>query len=240
MNGSESPVRRIITLVTAAFVAVSGIGVLAGPAGAQTETGDVAAFSAARLEGNDAQGKAENLAIMNRALAAAPASVLPQITALRDAYQKKGDKLFNGAKGLRLIAALDSWVYDNCPGTQVAATAIDYGYEGVPATLAAGPTNFKMTNAAPKEDHMMAIAKLTPAAEGEDVSKILNLPEKKQNKYIEQTGGAFLFAQAGEVAYSPANLEPGTYVYACFLPVGGKRNGAPHFTQGMYGSFDVS
>ena len=44
---------------------------------------------------------------------------------------------------------------------------------------------------------MMAIAKLTPAAEGEDVSKILNLPEKKQNKYIEQTGGAFLFAAGG-------------------------------------------
>ena len=55
--------------------------------------------SAARLEGNGAQGKAENLATMNRALAVAPAAVLPQITALRDTYQKKGDKLFNSAEG---------------------------------------------------------------------------------------------------------------------------------------------
>jgi hypothetical protein len=44
----------------------------------------------------------------------------------------------------------------------------DYAYQGVPATLS-GPTNFKMTNAAPKEMHMMAIAKPTAAGEAQDV-----------------------------------------------------------------------
>ena len=230
--------RRIVLFLTAASLTVGLYAAFASPSGAQT--GDANAFCAARLEGNDAHGKAANLAIMNKALAAAPASVLPQITALRDAYQKKGDKLFNAPVGIQLITAVDSWVYDNCPGTKVAVTAIDYEYQGVPATLKAGPTNFKMTNAAPKESHMMAITKLTPAAQGQDLTKLLALPEKKQGKYFDDSSQAFMEARPGQVAYTPIDLQPGTYAYACFFPVGGKNSGAPHFTKGMYGTFTVS
>ncbi len=62
--------RRILSLLVAAGLAVSVLA-LAGPAGAQT--GDLAAaFCAARLEGNNAEGKAANLAVMNKVLAAAP------------------------------------------------------------------------------------------------------------------------------------------------------------------------
>jgi len=213
-------------------------GIFAGPSVAQT--GDIAAFCSARLEGSVAEGKAANLATMNKAIGVAPAAVSAEITALRDAFRKKGDKLFETKAGNRLIVAVDSWVYDNCPGTKVPLTAIDYAYQGVPATLAAGPTTFKMTNAAPKEDHMMAIAKLTPAAQGRDLEKLLQLPDKKANKYFEEVGGGFLYASAGETSYAPVTLEPGTYAYACFLPMRGKSNGAPHFTEGMYGTFTVS
>jgi len=224
--------------LTTASLAVGLFGTFASPLGAQT--GDVAAFCAARLEGNDAQGKAANLATMNKAMGVAPASVSPQITALRDAFQKKGNKLFQTRSGNQLIIAVDSWVYDNCPGTKVPVTAIDYEFQGVPATLKAGPTTFKMTNAAPKEDHMLAIAKLTSAAQGQDLEKLLQLPDKKASKYFEELGGGFLYASAGEASFAPVNLERGTYAYACFLPMGGKKNGAPHFTQGMYGTFTVS
>jgi hypothetical protein len=140
---------------------------------------------------------------------------------------------------IALLGAIDSWIYDNCPGTQVPVTAIDYEYQGMPATLKAGVNKFKFTNTAPKEDHMIAIAKLTPAAQGKDVQEILALPEKKQAKYVDQADGAFAYATAGQTGYSPAALTPGTYMYACFLPVGGKKNGAPHFTEGMYGTFTV-
>jgi hypothetical protein len=139
-----------------------------------------------------------------------------------------------------LLMPLDGWVYDNCPGTSVPVTAIDYKYQGVPASLKAGVTKFKLTNAAPKEDHMMAIIKLTPAAQGQDLSKLLALSEKKQAKYFDESSSAFMEARAGQVAYTPIDLQPGTYAYACFLPVGGTKHGAPHFTEGMYGSFTVS
>lgn len=230
--------RRVLPMVIGAALAAGLVGVAPAPAGAQT--GDVAAACAARLEGNDAEGKAANLATMNKLLAAAPASLVQPMTALRDAFQKKGEKLFNRPDGLALLVPVDAWIYDNCPGTQVPVTAIDYEYQGMPATLKPGFTKFKLTNAAPKEDHMMAVVKLTPAAQGKDVKEILALPEKKQNKYFDESGGAFMFAPAGQVGYSPASLTPGTYMYACFLPVGGKKNGAPHFTEGMYGTFTVS
>ena len=232
--------RRIVMLVTAAFLAVSGIGVLGGSAGAQTGTGDLAAFCAARIEANGVQGKAANLALMDKMVTLAPAAAAQPITSIRDAYKKKGDKLFNGAAGLALLGSLDGWVYDNCPGTSVPVTAIDYEYQGVPASLKAGVTKFKLTNASPKEEHMMAIIKLTPAAQGQDVSKLLALPQKAQAKYFDDSSEAFMEAPAGQVAYTPIDLQPGTYAYVCFLPVGGKHNGAPHFTKGMYGTFTVS
>ena len=47
------------------------------------------------------------------------------------------------------------------------------------------PNSRLVTNAAPKEDHMLAITKLTPAAEGKDVNELLTLPEKKQAKYFD-------------------------------------------------------
>jgi hypothetical protein len=35
------------------------------------------------------------------------------------------------------------------------------------------------------------------------------------------------------------DLKPGKYVYACFIPVGGKKRGQPHAMEGMYGTFTV-
>lgn len=43
----------------------------------------------------------------------------------------------------------------------------------------------------------------------------------------------------GETKAGIMNLTPGSYVVACFIPVGSKESGAPHFTKGMYGEFTV-
>src|SRR5262245_32686754 len=212
-------------------------GALAGAAGpAVAQTGDAAAFCAARLDGNDAQGKKANLAVMNRAVTAAPAAVAPAITQLRDAYKKKADKLFNSPAGLQLLNQVDAWVYDNC-GVKVPVIASDYQFTGIPATLSAGVTTFKMTNSAAQEDHMIAIVKLKPAAQGQDITKLLSLPEKEQGKYFEQAGGTYAQASAGQVGYAPIRLTSGSYGYACFFPMEGKKKGEPHFMLGMDGTF---
>lgn len=229
--------RRILSLIVAGGLAASMFA-LAAPAGAQT--GDVAAACADRVEGNTAEGKKANLVLMNRIVDNAPASLLPQITALRDAYAKKGDKLFNSEAGLELLTAVDSWMYENCGGTKLPVSAFDYGFQGVPATLPAGDAVIQFTNTAPKEPHEMALFKLTEAGAALDPQKLLSMPEKKVGKYVDFSTGVFAFAPPGAVGYGVGSLTPGEYVYACFIPVGGKAKGKPHFMEGMFGTLTVS
>jgi hypothetical protein len=228
---------RLFRLAFAAslVLALLGVGV---PASAQTP--NLAAFCAARVQIEDAQNKKATVALLDTMVPVAPTAVSAQMTELRDLYKKKGDKIFETEKGSALVTTLDGFVFDNCPGRAVAFTAIDYEYQGIPATLPAGLTKFKMTNAAPKEEHEIGIVKVKPAGLGMDPKAILSAKEKKQAKLVDFDSGTGAFAPPGNVAYGVAQLDPGTYVYACFIPVGGKKNGAPHFTEGMYGTFTVT
>lgn len=230
--------RRIVLIVTTACLAVGGLASLAVPAGAQT--GDLAAMCQARIDSNQAETKAENLATMERALAAAPADALPLITAVRDGFKKKGEKYFETKAGAQASAQLDEYFYDNCPGNEVPVTAIDYEFQDVPATLAAGTTKIQLTNDAPKEMHEMALFKLNAAGAAMEPEALLALPQKKAEKLVDFSSSVFAFAPPGQAGYGFANLTPGDYIYACFIPVGSKGKGKPHFTQGMYGTLTVS
>jgi hypothetical protein len=226
-------------VVASALMAGTVVG-FAGVGHAQTGTGDLAAFCADRLEAASAETKAENVAIITKMVAVAPSAVSQPITDLLALVKKDGNKAFESKQGGALLAQVEPYIYDNCPGNKVPVTAIDYEYQGVPATLPAGVAKFKMTNAAPKEDHMMGIFKLTPEGAAMGFDKIVALPQKKAGKYLDQSSQAFIEAHPGQSAYTPINLTPGTYGYACFFPEGGKKNGTPHFKLGMEGTFTVS
>ena len=225
--------------VASALAAATVVG-LAGAGQAQTGSGDLAAFCQGRVDANAAESKADNIAVIGKMVAAAPPAVSSQTSQLLDLVKAKGTKAFESPQGAALLGQLEPYIYDNCPGKQVPVTAIDYQYQGVPATLPAGVAKFKMTNAAPKEDHMMAIIKLTPEGAALGADKVFAMSQKKAAKYMDQSSQAFMEAKPGESGYSPINLTPGTYAYACFFPEGGKKNGKPHFLLGMSGSFTVS
>ena len=229
--------RRIVVIIGFAVALSASVG-LAGSAAAQT--GDAAGFCAARLEANGAEGKAANLAVMAKLVNAAPASVAQPMTALRDAYKKKGDKVFETDSGLALLSQLDAWVYDNCPGTQVPVTATDYQFSGVPASLPAGVAKFKLTNSAPKENHEMVLFKLNDKGVATDPEKIIAMSQGKAQKLIDHSTQAFMFAAPGTSGYSPIELTPGKYLYACFVAQAGKKHGEMHAKLGMYGTFAVS
>jgi hypothetical protein len=226
--------------IAGALIAVLS-GVFTASAGAQTGTpsGNLAEFCAARvaLEPSFSQGKAATLAVLDRIVANAPAVIVEPVTEIRDRYEKKGEKAFEQL--LEQITAADAFTYTNCPGAKVNVIAIDYEFQGVPATLKPGVTHFKLTNTAPKEDHEMGIGKLLPVNESRDVAKILALPERKADKLFDPNVGGGMYAPAGESGYTVLDLKPGRYVYACFIPVGGKEHGKPHALKGMYGSFTV-
>lgn len=232
--------RRFVPLLFVSGLVASAVAGLGGTAVAQTGTPDLAAFCAARIEANAAETKAENIAVLTKMVAAAPAEVSTPMADLLALVKKKGDSAFESKAGQALLAPLEAYIYDNCPGNQLPVSASDYAYLDMPATLPAGVTKIKMTNVAPKEDHMMAMVKLTAAGEAMELDKILALPEKKQGKYFDFSSAAFMEAKAGASGYAPIELSPGKYAYMCFFPQGGKKNGTPHFMLGMQGTLTVS
>jgi hypothetical protein len=232
--------RRFTQLLVACALAAGSVVAFAGVGHAQTGVGDLAAFCAGRIEANTAESKADNVEVLTKMVAAAPAAVSSPMNDLLALVKKKGDKAFESPQGTTLLGQIEPYIYDNCPGNKVPVTAIDYQYQGVPATLPAGVAKFKMTNAAPKEDHMMAIFKLTPEGAALGVDKVMALPQKKAGKYMDSSSQAFMEAKPGDTGYAPINLTPGTYAYACFFPQNGKKNGTLHFKLGMEGSFTVS
>jgi len=232
--------RRIFQLLVVSALAAVTLVTLAGTGRAQTGAGDLAAFCDGRIEANAADTKADNVTVLTKMAAAAPAAMSTQMNDLLALVKKQGDKAFESKTGRALLAQIEPFVYDNCPGRQLPVTAIDYEYQGIPATLPAGVTKFKLTNAAPKEGHMIAIVKVQPGNESTPIDKILALPNKKQNQVLDFSDAGFAEAEPGDSGYFPMNLTSGKYIYACFFPEGGKKNGAPHYKLGMEGSFTVS
>jgi uncharacterized cupredoxin-like copper-binding protein len=113
----------------------------------------------------------------------------------------------------------------------VAVTSIEYEFQGVPATLEAGETNFTMENKG-DEPHEFALALVKSDA---SIEELINLPEKDLPENIEQLGRAF--AKPGASGEMVAELEPGRYAYVCFEP---SPEGAPHAFLGMAGEFTVA
>ncbi|HEY7068734.1 MAG TPA: hypothetical protein VH479_01415 [Acidimicrobiales bacterium] len=160
-----------------------------------------------------------------------------------DAVATSGD--FSAFDAPEFVAA-QAEVYPALAGTcsyqSVTATAIDYGYQGVPATLEAGPTVFVIDNqSAAGEAHEIGVARIADGVT-ETAEQILALPEEEAGTRLEFANGAF--APAGGTSGVTMDLTPGHYIYACFIPTGSigdqEGTGAPHFTAGMWGEFTVS
>jgi hypothetical protein len=232
--------RRFFVLGVVALVAgLLGPSVFPPFASAQaTGTGDTGKFCASRLAFDQTQRKADAVAVLNDLVASAPAAVAAPVTEIRDAFKKQGFRALD--KVGDQIAEADGWIYTNCPGNAVAVTAADYTFSGLPAMLPAGFTKVKFVNSAPKEFHEIGIAPMTEAGVAMDVEDLLATPERKQAKLIDFSRTTGAYAEPGGVGYTITNLQPGKYVYVCYVPVGGKKPGAPHYTKGMYGTFTVS
>jgi hypothetical protein len=169
----------------------------------------------------------------------APADLADEAEELNDAVQplNEGDAgPFNEDATYEKYTAFVSKVIPVCDFDDVAVTAVDYAFEEVPASIEVGTVAFTLTNESEAEEHEMVLFR---RADGEDRSfeELLNLGE-------EESEDALIFASAasaspGASGSTLADLEAGDYAMACFIPVGGAEDGAPHFTQGMLQEFVV-
>jgi hypothetical protein len=152
------------------------------------------------------------------------------------------------------------------PGVQaaggvVAVHAVDYAYQGVPATLPAGETRFSFTNDSKGESHEMSLFRINDG-ESESFDQILAEDEAQRNQDQGQQGGQqggqnppadkappapkmTYFGGSGAGAGAAAkmdligNLPAGRYGMVCFLPVANDQSGTPHYKKGMKAEFTV-
>lgn len=138
------------------------------------------------------------------------------------------------------LANADGYYYDNCEADEkLEVNAVDYAFTGLPDELDAGTVFIAMKNATEHDEpHEIGIAKKRDGVT-ETWDEILAMSEEEADTKVEFFGGTF--AEPGQVGHAfLVDLEPGDYVAACFIPVGGEEDGPPHFTEGMKHEFTVS
>jgi hypothetical protein len=175
-----------------------------------------------------------------------PADIAEQVNTMTDAVERvttTGDfTAFETPEFLAASEAVYSSLDDACDANVVDVSAVDYGYEGVPATLPAGTTSFVMVNdSAAGEAHEFSLVKLSDDTDL-TLEDLLELPEAEAEQHIERFAGG-VFAPAGAAAGTATELTPGRWAYVCFIPVGtvdgAEGTGPPHFVEGMAGEFTV-
>jgi hypothetical protein len=183
----------------------------------------------------------------------APAEIAEEVDFVRTAIDDAagGDRRdYDAPERGAATTEILSWVHDNCGYTQVEVTYRDFSYEGIPATLPAGPVSFRGIQAG-KEPHIMQIYRIRDGVPGtpEEVLARVSLepiPTFALARAAQLVGiGAFTNFD-GDPAYLPLDLTPGSYLVICPIPTGIDRNGVapdrtkPHFQNGMVAGFTVA
>jgi uncharacterized cupredoxin-like copper-binding protein len=133
----------------------------------------------------------------------------------------------------------------------ITVTAVDFGYEGVPAEVPSG-TTLGLTNTGQEVHEMVVVRKLPTTTQS--FEELLALPQDQALGLVQDIG--FAFAEPGNTAADVVTTgEPGDYLMVCFIPAGTTSlpsmdptasappslgTGAPHFTLGMTKEFTVT
>ena len=140
--------------------------------------------------------------------------------------------------------------HSSAKASTVNVKAVDFGFEGLPASVKAG-TTLKLTNESTREAHELVAVKL-PDNERRSVAELLKLPEEQLMGLFTGPPALVLLAPPGGgeqiVAEGDGTLrEPGRYLVLCNVPTGADARafmnstgpgqvtgGAPHHVHGMY------
>jgi hypothetical protein len=141
-------------------------------------------------------------------------------------------------------AAVGRYAAENCADDQLQVTALDYEYEGIPQTLAAGTYGWLLDNEG-QEWHEIVLMKKNEGVEEtwEDLLALGEQDEEAAMAMVEMKGVAF--AGPGQRSGVVTDLEPGEYAAVCFIPVGTtgldvEGTGPPHVAEGMIHTFTVT
>lgn len=208
---------------------------------------DLVEFNAAAMQSDlSPESTAEEIAATSAVIgprweavrASAPAELLDELPALSASVEalEDGDaEPFNADETFEQYALLISKSLEVCDFETVSVEAGDYWFEGIPDDMSAGTVAVRFTNSADSEMHEFVVfRKNDPTQSALD---ILDMMEEDDEAV---TFIGFAFAPAGETSAALMEFEAGSYFAACFMPIGGDEEGAPHFTAGQITEFSVS
>lgn len=249
--------RRILSL-TAVPVVVGGLAILGAPASSAADlsrTGpfckaavtavatptpdtpeDTSKYTAADKAANKAYAKFL-LGAIDTMLKDAPTEVRADLQAQRKVAVGVGASGVPGEDvrpGLGTGAKLLSVVAKNCASTNLALTASDFKFAGIPATVKSGLTAITLKNASKAETHHLVMFRKANGVT-ESAKALLEAEDDKKAVFA----GFVDDVKPGKTGAGLVNLTPGNYILSCFLPTGGKETGMPHFKSGMFMEFVV-
>ena len=147
---------------------------------------------------------------------------------------------------------------DQLEPTTVEVRAVDYGFEGLPETVAAGST-FTMVNESSVELHELVAIKL-PDGEDRTADELVKLPPDELAAFFPMVETVVIAPPEADgfvVEGTGALSEPGRYLIICAIPTGANPDeymaavaeaeggppqvagGPPHLAMGMYGEVTV-
>ena len=118
---------------------------------------------------------------------------------------------------------------------ELAIEAADYKF-GAPSSIAAGPTRIVVNNVG-KEDHQAQVAKINDDKTFEDLTAALGAQDIPAALGMLDLVGGPTGAAPGATVATSANLEPGQYVFMCFVE---SPDGVPHLAKGMISRLEVT
>jgi hypothetical protein len=126
-------------------------------------------------------------------------------------------------------AAVDTSAATAAQPNEVTITATEYTFDA-PAEVPAGWTRFRLVDSG-KEAHHASLFRLTEGKTFNDAMNVLKAmkPGDPPPSWVIPAGGPNA-VDPGGTGNATVNLEPGNYMWLCFLP---DPKGAPHFSLGM-------
>jgi hypothetical protein len=195
--------------------------------------------SFASLEGPPTDEHLETIApLVERWAAAAPPAIAEEAAAMAAAYGEGIDAAIAAFEDIGdTIAEHD---IEACDVQPVAVEAADFTFDGEFPTEA-GRVSFQLTNTG-QEPHVLVIGRLRDDAAGTAEEVFAGITDEAAfEAAFEDVTSAF--AAPGEEGTGTAELDPGSYIAFCPIPVGSAADaegeGPPHFTQGMVAGFEV-
>lgn len=162
-------------------------------------------------------------------------SVDKLVAGLEDAIEEGNPEFFMDPEFVAADQVVDDFLKDKCDVEEIAATAADFEFEGLPTSSPEGLTALTLTNEG-EEFHEMVVMRINDDVT-ESIEELLQMDEEETEGKIQPMG--VVLAAPGTTATNFFDLTAGRYAVLCFISEGSdaehefQGEGPPHFTKGM-------